>query len=354
MMLTRRLFAGGLLLLPWGRAALSAAAADLPATIRFGDVGFGFGTPFGVGISAIADAKGFVAEEFKDTEVKLEFTYFTNTGPAINEAFANGQLDFAAYGAVPNVIGKANGLPTKIILSYGGTNIFGAARTDLSIKTVADLKGKRVAIQKATIIHWGLLHALQAYGLTENDITIVDLKNADQLAALAAKSVDAVFGASFVLPLRDKGLANIIYRSSDLGATATGFGAIVVTEEFAHKYPEATQRVARGFLKAAAWLARKENRAEAFSIWSRTGTPVALYQAEFEGQDLKEAFNPLLDDFFRSRYRSVIAFDREQKLIRTDVDLGKWIDGEIADKALGGLGLADFWPRRRDDGTAVK
>ena len=151
-------------------AAAPSMAEDAPETIRFGDVGFGFGTPFGVGLLAVADAKGFIADEFKGTPTKVEFTYFTGTGPAINEALSNGQLDFAAYGAVPNIIGKANGLDTVIVASYGGTTIFGAARPDVEIKTVADLKGKRVAIQKATIIHWGLIQALKNAGLTEADV----------------------------------------------------------------------------------------------------------------------------------------------------------------------------------------
>lgn len=150
--------------------ALGAAAAraeEAPTTIRFGDVGFGFGAPFGVGLQAIADAKGFIADEFKGTPTKVEFTYFTGTGPAINEALSNNQLDFASYGAVPNIIGKANGLDTVILASYGGTTIFGAARPDLDIKSIADLKGKKVAIQKATIIHWGLITALKNAGLSE-------------------------------------------------------------------------------------------------------------------------------------------------------------------------------------------
>src|SRR5437870_12881737 len=100
-----------------------AAAQELPDKIRIGDVGFGFGQPFGRGLTAIADAKGFIAEEFKGKPVKVEFTYFVNTGPAINEAIANQQLDFASYGAVPNTIGKANGLPTRILASYGVTTL---------------------------------------------------------------------------------------------------------------------------------------------------------------------------------------------------------------------------------------
>ncbi|WP_374864662.1 ABC transporter substrate-binding protein [Brucella cytisi] len=326
-------------------------AEEAPSVIRFGDVGFGFGQPFGVGLQAIADAKGFIADEFKGTNSKVEFTYFTGTGPAINEALSNGQLDFASYGAVPNTIGKANGLDTVLIASYGGTTIFGAARPDLDIKSIADLKGKRVAIQKATIIHWALIQALKNAGLTESDVTIIDLKNADQLAAIAAKSVDAVFGADFLLPLEDKGLAKIFYKSSAAGTFGDGFGAFLVTDRFRRTYPEATQKVVNGFVRTAQWLADEKNRDEAFQIWSRAGTPVATIARSSEGSALKEKYNPRLDEFFRTRYASAIAFNKEQKLIRRDVDLNAWVDASYVNKAITDLNLENFWADRGTTGA---
>lgn len=331
--------------------ASASQAEDAPATIRFGDVGFGFGTPFGVGLQAIADAKGFIADEFKGTPTKLEFTYFTGTGPAINEALSNGQLDFASYGAVPNIIGKANGLDTVILASYGGTTIFGASRPDLDIKSIADLTGKKVAIQKATIIHWGLITALKKAGLSETDITIVDLKNADQLAAIAAKSVDAVFGADFLLPLEDKGVAKIFYKSSETGATGDGFGAFLATDKFRKAYPEATQKVVTGYVKAAQWLADDKNRDEAFKIWSRAGSPIEVIAKSNAGSALGQKYNPRLDGFFVARYQSGIAFDREQKLIRRDVDLDAWVDRSYVDNAVKTLGLQALWPDRSAVGT---
>ncbi len=347
----RRLLSSLLLAAAMAFGASFSHAEDAPATIRFGDVGFGFGTPFGVGLQAIADAKGFIADEFKGTPTKLEFTYFTGTGPAINEALSNGQLDFASYGAVPNIIGKANGLDTVIVASYGGTTIFGAARPDLDIKSIADLKGKKVAIQKATIIHWGLITALKNAGLSEKDITIVDLKNADQLAAIAAKSVDAVFGADFLLPLEDKGLAKIFYKSSEAGASGDGFAAFLVTDKFRKAYPEATQKVVNGFVRAAQWLADDKNRDEAFRIWSRAGSPVEIIARSNSGSRLGQKYNPRLDDFFVARYRSGIAFDREQRLIRRDVDLDTWVDRTYVDNAVKSLNLQSLWPDRSGSGV---
>ncbi|MGD9479382.1 ABC transporter substrate-binding protein [Shinella sp. G-2] len=335
-------------------AAAPLRAGDAPETIRFGDVGFGFGTPFGVGLLAVADAKGFIADEFKGTPTKVEFTYFTGTGPAINEALSNGQLDFAAYGAVPNIIGKANGLDTVIVASYGGTTIFGAARPDVEIKSVADLKGKRIAIQKATIIHWALIQALKNAGLSEADVTIVDLKNADQLAAIAAKSVDAVFGADFLLPLETKGLAKVFYKSSAGGASGDGFGAFLVTDAFRNAYPEATQKVVNGFVRAATWVSDEKNRDEVFQIWSRAGTPVDVITKANEGTALKGKYNPRLDAFFTARYESGLAFNKEQKLTRRDVDLATWADASYVEKAIADQELDGFWADRDAAGADRK
>jgi len=353
MTLARRTFAFTLALLPLAAVSRQAVAENLPTTIRFGDVGFGLANPFGQGLLSIADAKGFIAKEFEGTPVKLQFNYFTGTGPAINEALSNGQLDVVSYGSVPNVIGKANGLPTRLLLAYGGTNMFGGARTDLDIKSITDLKGKRVTLQKATILHWGLIRALQEAGLSEKDVTIVDLKTADQLAAIASKSVDVVFGPSFILPLKEKGLIQLFYRSKDLGPRGSGFGGILSTNAFATQYPEATQRIVRGILRAAKFIAKEENRDEVFQIWSRNGTSAESYKQEFDGIALKEAYNPLIDDFALARYRSVIAFNREQKLIRNDVDLAKWIDTSFLDRGLKDTGLEKFWPKRQETGAEI-
>ncbi|HEY6832694.1 MAG TPA: ABC transporter substrate-binding protein [Pseudolabrys sp.] len=351
-MITRKTFNALLIASALAGFSGSALAESLPGKIRIGDVGFGFGQPFGRGLIAIADAKGFIADEFKGTPVKLEFTYFVNTGPAINEAFANNQLDVASYGSVPNVIGRANGLKTRILMSYGGTTIFAGVRSGLPINSVKDLRGHKIAVQKATIVHWSLITSLRQNGLSERDVTLVDLKNADQLAAITAGSVDAIYGASFFLPLRDKGIVKVIYNSNDQGAKATGFGAVVVSDEFQKTYPDATARITRGLLQAARWLGQEQNREEAFKIWQRTGVTSEVLNEEFKGVALRDQFNPLLDGFFRAQYHDVIAFDREQKLIRNDVDLDQWIEPKYLAAALPALNLTHFWPERSADGSA--
>jgi sulfonate transport system substrate-binding protein len=333
--------------------ASGAAAADLPPVIHFAGVGSGFGLPFGQGIFAVAQVKGLMQAEFADTGVKLDWSYFTGTGPAINEALANGQADFAQYGSIPNIIGYANGLPTRILMSYGGTNILAVARKDLPIETIRDLRGRKVAVQKATIIHWALLKALEANGLAERDVTIVDLKNPDTFAALASGSIDAAFGASYILPLRDQGIVKVIYSTKDGAPQATGFGAIVVLDAFQKKYPEATQRVVDGLVKAARWLGQDENREEVLRIWARSGVPYEIVAEDFAGRALRDQANPLIDDFYIAQYRDAIAFEKQQKLIRRDVDLTQWLEPRYLAAALDRLDLKSFWPRRSVEGVPL-
>lgn len=330
-----------------------ASAQTLPETIRFGAFGQGYGQPYGTATLAVAHVKGFIAEEFKDTPVKLEWNYYSGTGPAINEAIANGQLDFAQYGGLPNIIGRANGLPTRIIQSYGVTNIIAVARTGLPIHSFKDIKGRRVAVAKGTILHWALLKALEANALTTRDITVVDLKTADQLAALAAGSVDVSIGTTSLLPLEDKGIVKVFYMSKRGAPTTAGFGGITVTEAFRTKYPDATQRVSRGLVRAGEWLSREENREEALQIWAKSGTPIEALRRDYEGQDLKLAFNPLIDDFLIEQYRDATQFSKDEKLIRKDIDIKQWFVPEYLNTSLNQLGLEHYWPRRSGAGSII-
>jgi sulfonate transport system substrate-binding protein len=332
-------------------SARAANAEELPKQIRFGAVGAGYGQQAGTQLIAIAHVKGFVEAALGNDPIKLDWNYFTGTGPAINEALANGQLDFAQYGSLPSIIARANGLPTRIVLSGGGTNIYGAVRAGLPIATIKDLKGHSVALQKATILHWSLVETLKANGLSESDVTILDLKTADQLAALAAGSADASFGTSALLPLRDQGLVKIIYTSQHDDPRATGPSAFVVTDAFATKYPETTTRVVRGFVQAALWLGKPENRDEALQIWAKSGVPLASLQQEYDGEALHARMDPRLDDFFRAQYQDGITFAKDQKLIRKDVDLAQWIDAKYQDAAFASLNLAKEWPSRNADGA---
>src|SRR3954453_7663750 len=78
------------------------SAEEIPKLIRFGEVGSTSvksigGKPSGIGLVTLALERGFFEEEFGPGGPKIEQIYFTGSGPAQNEALAQGEIEFGNY-----------------------------------------------------------------------------------------------------------------------------------------------------------------------------------------------------------------------------------------------------------------
>jgi sulfonate transport system substrate-binding protein len=326
------------------------AADPLPPVIRIGGVGYGYGKQFGQNAIAIAQANGYVESEVKGPRV--EFHYYDHTGPAINEALAAGQLDFAAYGELPQIIGKANGLATRVLANGGVSTIYVAVRQGVKANSVADLKGLRVTLQRGTILHQALDRLLEEAGLSEKDIQLYDLPTADQLAALSNGEADATVGVASILTLRDQGIVRIIYSTAGK-VTPDGINVFSVTEDFASKYPGATAGVVRAFVRGSQWSSLPRNRDAALDIWARSGTPRKVLAEDFAGP-LKVAQIPLIDELFVAGLKVGVDFSLRNKLIRQPVDVDAWIDRRYLDGALRDLNLVGYWEPRHAPPSLAK
>jgi len=140
------------------------------------------------GSQALLDAAGLL----KDLPYTIEWSQFTS-GPPLLEALNAGAIDVGATGDAPPIFAGAQGSKI-VIVSASKSAPKGAAilvPKDSPIKSVADLKGKGVAVAKGSSAHYHLLAALKANGLTFADITPNDLQPADGLAAFTAGKVAA-------------------------------------------------------------------------------------------------------------------------------------------------------------------
>ncbi len=119
-----------------------ASYAESLKTIRIGSPDLTAGQKHaGGGVVDVLYNKKWLEQELAKNNVKVEWHFFKGAGPAINEALANNQLDFAFLGDLPPIIGKANGLDTQLLVptARGITNYL-AVRSDLPIKNFAELK----------------------------------------------------------------------------------------------------------------------------------------------------------------------------------------------------------------------
>ncbi len=243
----------------------------------------------------LAQKLGFFQDEFGKNGPKIELDYFAGTGPAINEALAQNQTDFGSYGGLPNVIGLAGGIPAKVVLVRGSTGVSGlvAQRPDLPLRSFADLKGRRIAVQKGTNPYMTLVLSLESAGVKESQVTIVNLERNDALAAFRAGHVDAIYGQTQLYVLRDQGKAKIIASPDSPTVTAVSTSGTLVTNKFAQQYPQTTERVVKVLTEAAHWASLPENRNAYLNFVAATGIPLK-YVRESYGKDLSARFNPAI------------------------------------------------------------
>ncbi|HVR49679.1 MAG TPA: nitrate ABC transporter substrate-binding protein, partial [Pseudorhodoferax sp.] len=171
----------------------------------------------------------------------------------------------------------------------------------------------------------------------------VNLDTGSAQAALVSSGVDAAFGGYEWFKVRDQGLARVVYSTKGQDPAFTRQAALLVHGEFEKAHPTEVQRVVDVFVRAAQWASDEKNRAELFTTWARSGTPVASWQAEFEGQTLAERNSPLLDAFVLGRYKAVVEDALKLKLIRRSVTVDDWFEPRYLQAALKKQGLEHHW-----------
>lgn len=116
-----------------------------------------------------------------------------SAGPQLLEALAAGAIDLGMTGDTPPIFAQARGVPLTYV-SYEPAAPKSAAflvRNKAPFATIADLKGKRIALHRGSNIHYLLLELAHKAGLTLADFKLTFLSPGDARAAFLRGSVDA-------------------------------------------------------------------------------------------------------------------------------------------------------------------
>lgn len=339
-----------------GAAAFGMPVRAAATTIRIGVAQPATGTPPSIAGSsvAIAHAKGWIDDEFKADGIKVEWLFFKGAGPAVNEALSNGQLDFAFQGDLPSIVARAAGLKTRLVLATGvRANIYIGVPPDSPLKRVEDLRGKRVSLFRGTNMHLPALRLLEARGLTERDLRILNLDTAGYLTALATRDIDAAIGALDILRLRDKGQVRVLYSSKGDSPVFTRQSHVLVADEFAQANPQLVQRFVNAAVRTARWSSDEANREEVLRLWARAGTPYEHWKEDYEGEPLRVRLNPNFDPFLVGRYKDAVEQAARFRLTRAKFDVEPWIDQRYLKVALREQKLEHHWPVYQADGRIL-
>ncbi|OAJ52416.1 aliphatic sulfonate ABC transporter substrate-binding protein [Paraburkholderia ginsengiterrae] len=144
------------------------------------------------GLLAVLKAQGSLDDKLKPLGYSIKWFEFP-AGPQLLEALNANSIDFGYTGAPPAVFAQAAG----VRFVYVGAEPSGRhaeailVKGDSALRNVADLKGKRVALQKGSSANYLLLEALKKAGLRYEDVNAVYLPPADARGAFESGSVDA-------------------------------------------------------------------------------------------------------------------------------------------------------------------
>lgn len=330
------------------------ARADAPSVIRMAYPGVGVGNRPVVGGNSAATVhlKGLLEDEFRKDGIQITWSFLRGAGPAVNELYANGLVDFSLLGDLPSIIGRSGGLKTRVLAATGiRGNSYIFVPTGSSAQSVADLRGKKVAIFKGTNMQLSAAKILEKFGLKESDVRAINMDTATARAAMATGDVDAAFGWTEYLSLRDQGIARLLYATDANDAAFYRQASFVGSEDFIQRYPEHTKRVVKTLVLAAKWLSEQEaNPAPAYQLWTRSGVTFANFKEDLGQTSLKVLSSPLLDEYVQTQYNTNIQEAKRFGLIRKTFSFEEWAEPRFLNEVLHELNLENYWAPYGKDG----
>ncbi|MEC0227239.1 ABC transporter substrate-binding protein [Paenibacillus alba] len=298
-------------------ASSGSAKAQPPSVLNYGYIGTNK-LNFPGGAEGWGFYKGIIQDELKKygiTEVKL--VAFPN-GPDQSESLISGRLDFGSLGDTPALLARSTGAKTRAI-TQGATDSVGyLIGKKGGPQTLADLKGKTVAIQKGSFMHRYIAGLVKEQNIP--DVKFIHMLRPDGEAALSRGEVDAMTNSAiFALKQIDQGYPLIDEATKHPNLIGTSI--TVVSEEYLKKFPDFQKVWNEARLKALKDLQAKPD--EYYQFLSQLNgftpelnkkvTPIAtIKDVNFtdDGIKLLEGTKKFLVD---------------EKLAEKDFDLNQWI-----------------------------
>ena len=226
-----------------GLFAIGSASAAQPAEIR---VDWATYNP----VSLVLKDQHLLEDAFGPDKIVIRWVLSAGSNKAL-EFLNAGSIDFGSTAGAAALIAKVNGNPLRSIYVYSRPEWTALVTAENSpIKTVADLKGQRVAVTRGTDPHIFLVRALAEAGLTEKDVKLVLLQHQDGRTALERGDVVAWAGLDPMMAAAEiESKARLFYRKPE----ANTWGVLNVREAFAAEHPDIVRKVLSVYETARKW-----------------------------------------------------------------------------------------------------
>ncbi len=286
---------------------------------------------------AIAEQKGW----FKEAGVEVDLLWF-EYGPSM-EAFTAGQVDAVTVTNGDSLVTGAGGAKNIMILltDYSDGNDMIIARP--GIKSLKELKGKKIAVEIGFVDHLLLLNGLKKHGMTEADVELVPTPTNQTPQVLASGQVDAVaaWQPNSGQALKAAPGSTVVYSSADEPGLI--YDMVVVTPQSLAQRRADWVKFVKVWDKVVAYLADPKTRADGVRIMAaRAGVSPKDYEQFMPGThflSLAEGYKYLASKskgFDSILGSSVIAddFNVKNSVYKKAQDVPAYIDASLTADAL--------------------
>ena len=234
------------------------------------------------GTLILVKGKGNLEKALEPLGFKVEWIEFP-AGPQLLEALNVGAIDIGHTGEAPPVFAQAAGAPL-VYVAHEPPAPRGEAiliPKDSPIQSVADLKGKTIALNKGSNVHYLLVKALEEAGLQYSDIKTAFLPPADARAAFEQGSVDAwVIWDPFQAAAEAATGARTLRNGEGI---VSNYQFYFSTKDFAEANPKIVDAVVASIAEIDAW-AKGNSAAVADELAPSVGIPADILKVALERQ----------------------------------------------------------------------
>lgn len=303
----------------FGLAATQASAADLS------EIRIDWATYNPVGL--LLKKEGLLEKEFDKDGIKIRWVQSAGSNKAL-EFLNAGSIDFGSTAGAAALIARVNGNPVKSIYVYSRPEWTALVTgKDSPIKSVADLKGKSVAVTRGTDPHVFLVRALADAGLKDGDVKFVLLQHADGRLALTRGDVDAWAGLDPLMAAAEvEDGAQLFYRKPENNT----WGVLNTTETFAKDHPDVVKRVLRVYEQARK-QALADPAALKVALIEAAKLPDAVITKQLERTDISKS---RIGDEQRDTILKAGLALQQAGVLPADADIAK-VTGELIDPSFG-------------------
>jgi sulfonate transport system substrate-binding protein len=253
-----------------GAAAAAAVSSRAQAEANVKEIRIGYQKN---GVLVIARERSILEKHFKPQGIEVKWVEFSS-GPPMMEAMNVGSIDYGAVGDSPPVFAQAAGAAIVYAAGQPVTNGQGIlVPPNSAIRSIADLRGKRVGFTKGSSAHNIVVRTLEKAGLTYADITPVYLTPPDAGPAFANGSIDAwsIWDPYFAIG-ETKQNGRILVNASEITKSNSFY---IANRDFARNHGPILQQIVDVTASTAKWAEAHRDEV-AKSLSAITGIPLDI------------------------------------------------------------------------------